>query len=121
MGAEIVGNQSVYWRIGHRGGPDINQAGGGAPGNNEVTTGGPNCNGKDPIYPAEIGADQGHAGKFLVTLRFKTLEAAYAAGVWVGENVRAGVGGYFLTVTVPALTDRPNQNADPPAEIRVDW
>lgn len=120
MAAEIVGNQSVHWKIGHRGAPNITSVGG-APGNNEVQTGGNICHGKDPINPANIGTDQGHPGQFLVTLRYRTLAEAYAAGNWVGKNVRPGVGGYLLTITVPAITDRPNENANPPAEIRVDW
>lgn len=122
MSAEIVGNQSVYWRIQHNGGADIRGVGpGGNPGGNEVTTGGPICNGHDPISPADIGTSHGHIGQFLVTLRFKTLADAYAAGSWVGANVRPGAGGFYLTITVPAITTRANQNADQPAEIRVDW
>jgi hypothetical protein len=122
MSAEIVGNQSVYWRIKHAGAPVITATGPGVnPGNNQVTTGGPLCNGHDPIPPANIGVSHGHVGQFLVTLRYKSLADAYAAGTWVGDNVRAGAGGFYLTITVPAITTRGNQNADPPAEIRVDW
>lgn len=122
---EIVGNQSVHWRFRHHdnsGNPkNLSCVPGNNPGGDEVTAEGQIANGKDPIVPGDIGVKHGHPGQFLVTLRYETMADAAAAGPWVAKNVRPGAGGYFLYITVPAITTRPNQNANPPAEIRVDW
>jgi hypothetical protein len=122
---EIVGNKSVYWRFRHddKGvAKSLKHAAGKTkPGRDQVTIDGGVVNGHDGILPGDIGKTHGHEGKFLVTVRYKSLNEAYEAGSWIGKNVRAGNGGFFLTFTVPAITDRNGQDDDQPAEIRVDW
>jgi hypothetical protein len=76
--------------------------------------------GRDPISPAQIGKRKGHRGKFVVQIRYRTMAEARQAGDWVAQNVRPAVGGYVLSVTVPAIT-RGTVEENPPAEVRIDW
>ena len=124
MAAEIIGNKSVHWRIRHFT-PDgvkkiIDHMPGNTPGDDKVVTGNGHADGKDSINFQDIGAMHGHRGSFLLTVRYRTMADAAAAGDWVAKNVRPGPGGYLLTITVPAI-DRGNPDGDPPPEIRVDW
>jgi hypothetical protein len=53
-------------------------------------------------------------------MRFDTIDEARAAGEWVAQNVTPVAGKFLLIVDVPAR-NRPNPNADKPADVRVDW
>jgi hypothetical protein len=124
MAADIIGNRSVHWRIRHttaNGQPkNVKHGTGDTPANDEVVTGRGFADGKDSIDYGEIGTKLGHKGSFLITLRYKTMADAEAAGGWIAQNVRPGPGGFLLSLTVPAI-NRENPDADQPPEIRVDW
>lgn len=124
MAAEIIGNKSVHWRIRHftaaGGTKKITHVDGDTPGNEQVVTRKGHADGKDSVGFDEIGVRQGHKGSFLLTLRYKTMADAVAAGAWVAQNVRPGPGGFLLSITVPAI-DRDDPDKDQPPEIRVDW
>lgn len=124
---QVGGNGSVYWRASHyddnqrkrrfrlRGEKQQRQ------GSDEIDVNGDDCCGRDGDTPVEeVGARLGHRGFFLVTLRYRTMQEAEAAGAWVAQNVRPGQGGYLLTVRVPAI-NRENPNIDPPYEVKVEW
>lgn len=128
---ELVGNRSVHWRVRHEDAkgdkkPIKHQSSQAERGKAMMDDGDTvsivhdECCGRDTINPTDIGKKHGHEGQFLVTLRYRTMAEASAAGNWVAKNVRPGAGGYYLTVTVPAIVrDNPDENL--PAEIRIDW
>lgn len=122
---EVGGNGSVHWRIEHHtaGGAkkNINHTTGSSPGNEQVTVAAGDASGKDSLPVGDVGTKPGHPGRFLVTLRYRTMAEASMAGSWVAQNVRPGPGGYYLTITVPAITTRPEPTVDLPYEIRIDW
>lgn len=123
---EVGGNGSVYWRATHyddkRKKRKLRVRSGQQPhGSDEIDCERDEACGRDGETPvAEVGARLGHKGYFLVTLRFKTMKEAAEAGAWVAENVRPGMGGFLLTVRVPAIS-RTNPQVDPPFEVRVEW
>jgi hypothetical protein len=122
----VGGNGSVYWRTTHYGRDQqkrrLRTKPAGQPhGNDEIDIDNNDAFGKDAETDvAEVGARLGHRGYFLVTLRFRTMKEAEAAGAWVAQNVRPGLGGFLLTVRVPAI-DRSDPQVDPPFEVRVEW
>jgi hypothetical protein len=76
--------------------------------------------GRDPIPYGDIGAKGDHKGKFRVTLRFDTRAQAVAAAAQVARTIKKVNEKYFLVVDVPSVK-RPNPDADPPAEVQVEW
>jgi hypothetical protein len=68
----------------------------------------------------DVGRRLGHAGYFCVTLRYRTMADARAAGEWVAQNVKPGDGGFLLSIRVPAIK-RESPNEDPPFEVMVEW
>ena len=116
-------NGSVWWKATHyKDGQNkpLKAAGGtGNPGKNEVRLT-DSALGHDETPFDAIGARVGHTGSFLVTIRYRTIEEARAAGQWVADNVRPGAGGWLLSVVVPAIRrDQPDEN--PPFEVKVEW
>lgn len=122
---EVGGNGSVHWRIEHHDAAgtkqNIGHGTGAAPGNNQVTVAGGDAKGHDTLPGAQIGERIGHDGYFMVTLRYRTMADAAAAGAWVAQHVTPDAGGYFLKVKVPAMTDRTSVSDKLPYEIRIDW
>jgi hypothetical protein len=67
---------------------------------------------------ADIGKLKGHAERFRVRLRYDSqAEAAAAKSSAVIRDIGPN---WFLEIDVPAR-NRPNRQAMPPLEVRVDW
>jgi hypothetical protein len=119
----VGGNGSVWWQMTHyRDGQRKALSVGSGTGNpkeNQVKVT-DQALGHDETPVSQVGARLGHAGSFLVTLRYRTKEEAAAAGQWVADNVRPGPGGWLLTILVPVI-DRSVPEANPPFEVRVEW
>lgn len=123
---EVVGNQSVHWRMVHEDEAAARKTLNTRPrtsarprGDDEVNVDG-TADGRDPVPPQSVGAKKGHQGRFRVRLRYRSMDEARAAGAWVAENVTAEDGMYVLTVDVPVISRRDAE--DPPtAEVRIDW
>jgi hypothetical protein len=126
MAGEIVGNQSVYWRMRHHdnaGNPKpqtVDRGGAGLPGPNAVKVG-VETSGHDDIAFSDIGKsyDPPRPGYFRVILRFRSEIEAISEM----QNALGSIVGNVATVYVPAI-NRTNNNvspANPPAEIEFDW
>jgi hypothetical protein len=122
---EAGGNGSVWWKVHHfddNGRPRRQRPAGSQNGPvvvDEVRAG-EEVEGHDDTPVRDVGRRLGHAGDFVVRLRYETMEAARRAGEWVAQNVKPGQGGFYLEVLVPAIDrDKPTDNQ--PMEVRVDW
>ena len=122
---EAGGNGSVWWKVRHfdESGKTKKQKAAASPTGqvvvDEVRTG-DEVEGHDDTPVRDVGKRLGHAGDFVVRLRYETMEQARKAGEWVAQNVKSGPGGYYLEVLVPAINrEKPADNQ--PFEVRVDW
>ncbi len=126
---EIVGNQSVYWKMVHEDASGNKKVlSGSIP---HVVTGKPTPNpdvvfisdeafGHDGIPYADIGRKHGKRGYFKVTVRFETNALAIAE---LNSALKAIGKGTDVELFVRAI-DRPPANVNPaipPAEVQVDW
>jgi hypothetical protein len=135
---EVIGNQSVHWRIVHE---DYDEPKGakrktplaskdGTPERNNLTLGEFHAKGTDSVPFAQIGKgkdDKGspkaHPGVFRVRARYKTLAEAQAAALWAYQNVAKEDGMFVVLIDVAAI-ERKAGEVDPPvpvAEVRIDW
>ncbi len=119
---EVVGNQSVHWKIDHdKGGKKLRVN----PNRPDRPTGDDEVNvdtaamGRDPVAIATIGKEKN--GYFNVRLRFDSIGQARA------ETERAlaqakddGTGHFYVVLNVRAIR-RDHPTAEPPAEVRIDW
>ena len=94
-GGDFGSDGSVHWSVRHTGG------------------GGP-FSGIDPVSHGNIGNASGHAGTFLVRLKFANDTVAREA---VGAAKYPGNG--FVTIEIPKI-DPQRDNPIPP-EVSVDW
>jgi hypothetical protein len=122
---QVGGNGSVYWRSVHYDNAQnkrkMKVKSGPQHGNDEIDLSQDDAFGKDEdTQVTEVGARLGHRGFFIVTLRYQTMDEARAAGEWVAANVRPGLGGFLLTVRVPAI-NRTSPMQNPPYEVKIEW
>jgi hypothetical protein len=121
---EFSGNGSVYWSIDHEDGADlkvkVNDSS--RPPKNGTTNvhTKTKANGRDPIPVADVGTKKGHPGKFRVTLRFQSEDAAKAASKGATPVFDDQTRMWTLQFDVPAIA-RQNPDDAPAKEIRVDW
>jgi hypothetical protein len=120
---EVGGGGSVYWTMVHENLARVGKS------TARAKTRRPNdapgalddeIKGRDPIPFDAIGVKGGHRGKFRVTLRFDTKAQAVAAAIRLAQTVKKVNEKYLLVVDVPAIK-RPSPDADPPAEVQVEW
>ncbi len=119
---EVVGNQSVHWKIDHDKGEKKLKVN---PNRPDRPTGDDEVNvdkaamGRDPIPVATIG--KGKNGYFNVRLRFDSIDQARTE---TEKALRAlkddGKGNFYLQVDIRAL-NRAHPDDAPPAEVRIDW
>lgn len=127
---EIVGNQSVYWRMVHEdpkgnkramSGSTPHAAKGGKPTPvPDTVLISDEAFGHDGIAFGEIGTKHGKTGSFKLTVRFPDNAIATAE---LAKALQSIGNGNEATVYVPAI-NRPAGNANPaipPAEIQIDW
>jgi hypothetical protein len=128
MSAEIVGNQSVYWKMTHHDSannkkklkcqvPDATV--GGLPGPDTIHVS-DQAFGHDDIPFADIGKRHRKPGFFKVTLRFATNADAVAQLTAALNSIGKGTEAVAYVLAV----NRASGNVDPakpPAEIEIDW
>lgn len=123
---EVVGNLSVHWKIDHGTGAAapliVNQGNPNRPvGNHHVNTT-DKAQGRDPKPVGQVRGTHKNAkdGYFGVRLRF---ESAADANTAFQEALAAPLnvaGGFYVEVNVRAI-ERPNPNAAPDAEVKIEW
>lgn len=120
-GGEIVGNQSVHWRIDHNTGAPlgVNQ------GNPNRPTGDHQVNMSDRAQ----GRDPKNVDYFDVTLRFEARRGTPDPVAQLNEALKiaqaaAPNSSFFVTFKVPAKilgNNRPNPEQPPGPDVRVTW
>lgn len=120
---EVVGNQSVHWKIDHEKGtkkPTVNTNRADRPTGDDEVNADRQVMGRDPVDPKAIGKGE-RKGYFNVRLRFDSPAEANAELQKAARTIKEdGAGHWYVVLDVRAVI-RAHADDKPPAEVRIDW